>query len=107
MNTKTTFLIQTKIISPYLYFVISWCIVLIAYSFYWSDLLPRLSTELWAFFVYAIVVCSILYYFSEKLEFDFQINEKKMKKKLKRGAFFCVFLFSLEAIAARGFPFYQ
>lgn len=103
MHTNNS-LIQTKIISPYLYFAISWCIVLIAYSLYWSNLLPRLSAELWLFFLFAIAFCAILFYFSGKLEFNFQINEKKMKKKLRRGALFCIFLFSLEAAAARGFP---
>lgn len=96
--------INTKIISPLLYFSVSWSIVLVAYSLYWSELLPKLTIDIVTFFIFLISVCFILFRYSKSLEFKFEINKQKIERKLKRGGMFCILLFLLEVIAEKGFP---
>ncbi len=104
MKNNKICIVNSKIISPFLYFFISWVVVLFLYSLYWIELLPKLSVELFCFFVFAILICIVLFYFSGSLKFKFYIDEKKIKRKLRKGFFFCFLLFVIEAVVAGGFP---
>lgn len=96
--------VRTKFLSPFLYGAVAWTIVLVCYNFYWSDLLPQLSPEVFLFFVWFIFTLFLLFYFSRKLDFSFFIDFKKELKKCKTAFFLCFFMFVIEAVAAKGFP---
>ena len=85
-----TFSIKTKVVSPLVFFVISWIIVLVTYELHWSSLFPKLNTEVRLFFYGAVLLCAILFLSSKPLEFKFEIDEDRTNSILRTCIYICI-----------------
>lgn len=96
--------IKTKVVSPFIHFVISWSIVLLVYGLHWSTLFPNLSTGVSCFFVCAIIICYVLFRTSKPLLFSFEINEQKTIIILRYCLYLSALLFFLGVLSIGSFP---
>lgn len=104
MISKNKINIRSKFLSPYLYYAISWGIVVFSYLLYWSNLIPKLSPELFLFLVTTIILSLFLFAGSGKIVFDLKINERKSIRYVRFFVLFTTGMFLCEAVLSRGFP---
>lgn len=104
INNSVDIKISTKIISPFLFFAVSWLFVLVCYSLKWSKLLVPLSLELLFLLLASVFISVVLMKYTRRIYFNFKINIVDMEKKVKKNLIICTLLFAIEAIGCRGFP---
>lgn len=96
---------SSKFLSPFLYYIVIWACVLIAYFYRWSNLLPPLSGGVVCFFSGSFILSFFFYKSFPINDFELEIDVSLFRKKIKTCAIVLLFLYGLEIIAAGGtFP---
>lgn len=96
---------NSLIVNPFTIYSIAWIIVIVIYSFGWSNLYPKLSVEYIIFLTATIIISFILgiYTYNKKI-FSFNLNAKTNYKGCRRIIFIIIFLFLIECLFARSIP---